>query len=717
MTLSTTWEPASRRLCNSLVRSGCCYEALPARPLIFCAHRHAFLRFAADEGGDSDEYETDTDEEEERMDVIAEAEEDEEEEEEEEEDEQPLVRAQRPPPPAPKPKKEKAPKKDKKLKKEKKQVVADSAPWSMEVAPVADEIRADLQEMRLRPLKKRALAAGVTYEQLDEAEDEDDYKGAIVELIVARETALSGSGGKGPGGAAAAMGVDPDEIRAELQELKLKELKRRAVGAGVSSDELEDAEDEDDYKAAIVELVVAREVAAAAESASASASGRGLMPGAPSAVEEEASSASQKAAEKLYDRARTLRRQGSYDVAILAYTDAISADHPDLAKCLNERGMCHGQLEQQEEAYEDYVAAIDLLEDPDATGAAVYYYNRGNAALQQGKVAECIRDLKKALQLQPGFAQAASALEELEAAVAAEAAVAEVAAAEEQRARYQQRGATAREPEPEPEQLPNAAASSQQAAVDAAIAEALAKQQREMDATKQQLEAAHAKLREEEEYHRELSQAEKEAHAEALREAEERAEADEVMNRLAAEKAERKRSREQKREELAERERIDAAVAKQRAAVNGAPPPPAGRKQGSSGKKGGGGGGGHSADMGNALEAEIQRLHGERSRRESERKEERARREEDHRLRAEKKSRRNSSRSGKRSGGKGGRGGDDDDADDDDDDAFGRDYKEKERQAVLAVKAAMTEKLAEQEAAESAFFSFWLRCHASLAVG
>ena len=105
-----------------------------------------------------------------------------------------------------------------------------------------------------------------------------------------------------------------------------------------------------------------------------------------------------------------------------------------------------------------------------------------------------------------------------------------------------------------------------------------------------------------------------------------------------------------------------------------------------------------------------------RYRKKEERKEERARREEDHRLRAEKKSRRNSSRSGKRSGGKGGRVGDDDDADGDDDDAFGRDYKEKERQAVLAVKAAMTEKLAEQEAAESAFLLIWCLCCVSLAV-
>ena len=98
----------------------------------------------------------------------------------------------------------------------------------------------------------------------------------------------------------------------------------------MSSDELEDAEDEDDYKGAIVELIVVAEVAAASR-------GEVTAPGFVVAPASEGAT-SPKAAAKLYDRARTLRRQGSYDVAILAYTDAISAEHPDLAKCLNERG-------------------------------------------------------------------------------------------------------------------------------------------------------------------------------------------------------------------------------------------------------------------------------------------------------------------------------------------------------------------------------------------
>ena len=191
----------------------------------------------ADKTGDSDEYETDTDDEEDKLDVITEGDEEEAEEEEQQEEEEPAQEPappfQRPPPPGPKPTTEKppkSPKEEKKPKAKKKKVVADSPPWSMEVAPSADEIRADLQEMRLRPLKKRALAAGVTYEQLDEAEDEEDYHGAIIELVVTKETALASAGTKvvvQRGHKLSAL--DPNAIRAELLQLKLKELKKRCA--------------------------------------------------------------------------------------------------------------------------------------------------------------------------------------------------------------------------------------------------------------------------------------------------------------------------------------------------------------------------------------------------------------------------------------------------------------------------------------------------------
>ena len=52
-------------------------------------------------------------------------------------------------------------------------------------APKADP---SMQTMSIRALKKRAAAAGVTEEQLEDAEDEDDHKAAIIELVVEAES-------------------------------------------------------------------------------------------------------------------------------------------------------------------------------------------------------------------------------------------------------------------------------------------------------------------------------------------------------------------------------------------------------------------------------------------------------------------------------------------------------------------------------------------------
>jgi hypothetical protein len=46
-------------------------------------------------------------------------------------------------------------------------------------------------------------------------------------------------------------------LRAELNELKLMALQKRAVSCGVGDEDLEDALDADDPKAALIDLVVA----------------------------------------------------------------------------------------------------------------------------------------------------------------------------------------------------------------------------------------------------------------------------------------------------------------------------------------------------------------------------------------------------------------------------------------------------------------------------
>ena len=47
-------------------------------------------------------------------------------------------------------------------------------------------------------------------------------------------------------------------LKAELQQLKMPELRKRAAAVGVSSDAIEEARDDDEPKKAIIALVLAK---------------------------------------------------------------------------------------------------------------------------------------------------------------------------------------------------------------------------------------------------------------------------------------------------------------------------------------------------------------------------------------------------------------------------------------------------------------------------
>ena len=53
--------------------------------------------------------------------------------------------------------------------------------------PPEAELRAELAAMKVKALKKRAKEAGVDEEKLEDADDEEDVKGTIIDLIVAEE--------------------------------------------------------------------------------------------------------------------------------------------------------------------------------------------------------------------------------------------------------------------------------------------------------------------------------------------------------------------------------------------------------------------------------------------------------------------------------------------------------------------------------------------------
>jgi hypothetical protein len=101
--------------------------------------------------------------------------------------------------------------------------------------------REQLGQLKLGQLVWRAVAEGIAAAALDDAEDSDDPQAAIIALLLAE-----------PNGTAA--------LRAELEGMKAMPLTRRAMAAGVSEAALEAADDADDARQAIIELVLRAEV-------------------------------------------------------------------------------------------------------------------------------------------------------------------------------------------------------------------------------------------------------------------------------------------------------------------------------------------------------------------------------------------------------------------------------------------------------------------------
>eukprot|EP01045_Picozoa_sp_COSAG04_P004647 COSAG04_NODE_205_length_20393_cov_45.275796_13_plen_2486_part_00 len=111
------------------------------------------------------------------------------------------------------------------------------------------DLRTELSSMKLKALKKRARKMGVDEERLADADDADDVRATVIELAMA----------------CAKSQVDHDResrqtLKSELGRMKVKALKKRARAAGVAEDRLEDADDADDIKGAVVGLIIEAEI-------------------------------------------------------------------------------------------------------------------------------------------------------------------------------------------------------------------------------------------------------------------------------------------------------------------------------------------------------------------------------------------------------------------------------------------------------------------------
>eukprot|EP01052_Picozoa_sp_SAG31_P023142 SAG31_NODE_1886_length_6989_cov_6.914514_3_plen_521_part_00 len=107
--------------------------------------------------------------------------------------------------------------------------------------PVA-ALRRELSSLTLKRLKQYARELGVCEKALEDAEDGDDVNSAVVSLCIEAKT-------KG-------QGLELARLRAVLGPLRLKALKIRAREAGVSAQALDEADDADDVKQAVTELII-----------------------------------------------------------------------------------------------------------------------------------------------------------------------------------------------------------------------------------------------------------------------------------------------------------------------------------------------------------------------------------------------------------------------------------------------------------------------------
>eukprot|EP01052_Picozoa_sp_SAG31_P034081 SAG31_NODE_3930_length_3742_cov_2.584408_2_plen_1021_part_01 len=112
--------------------------------------------------------------------------------------------------------------------------------------------KTELGMLRLSVMKKRAVALGVSSEQLEAVDDSQNPKEALIELLLELQKGR-------PSDAENSTSV---RRREELTRLKASEVRRCAVSAGATSVDLDAADDSPDAKAFLIDLTISLEMSA-----------------------------------------------------------------------------------------------------------------------------------------------------------------------------------------------------------------------------------------------------------------------------------------------------------------------------------------------------------------------------------------------------------------------------------------------------------------------
>ena len=117
-----------------------------------------------------------------------------------------------------------------------------------------------------------------------------------------------------------------------------------------------------------------------------------------------------------------MMRKGKYDKAVLLYSDAAHKGHPKPAVVYNKRAACYRKLKQIDRVITEYNRAIELAPDMPTlynnrgvayTDAALGHRAKGDTQTATKQFARAKRDLKRALELNPQFADAQEHLDDV----------------------------------------------------------------------------------------------------------------------------------------------------------------------------------------------------------------------------------------------------------------------------------------------------------------
>jgi hypothetical protein len=106
---------------------------------------------------------------------------------------------------------------------------------------VAPALRDELSCLKLKVLRKRASDEGISEDEVEDAIDSDEPKAALIDLLVERHASKS---------------TQDSDVQSELRGMSVRDLRARAKEAGIDQDEVDDATDSDEPKAAIVALLM-----------------------------------------------------------------------------------------------------------------------------------------------------------------------------------------------------------------------------------------------------------------------------------------------------------------------------------------------------------------------------------------------------------------------------------------------------------------------------